>query len=265
VHCPHADALTYNARMSAPRHRPRLPLPLSLTLAVISTIGGAMFAPSRAGAEALHIAVAANFRSAAEAVAGRFSATAGDKVIISAASTGVLAAQLRRGAPFDLLLAADQKRPQALVADGFAAGAARCYARGTLVLLGADRIEALADPHLSLAIANPVTAPYGAAAQAVLARNTFSAAAQRRVVRGANVAQAYQFYRSGAADLALVARSLAGREGIAIPADWHPPITQYAVVSARSDRAAQAQAFLDFLDTAAGRELLSERGYEPCP
>jgi ABC-type molybdate transport system substrate-binding protein len=159
VHCPHADALTYNARMSAPRHRPRLPLPLSLTLAVISTIGGAMFAPSRAGAEALHIAVAANFRSAAEAVAGRFSATAGDKVIISAASTGVLAAQLRRGAPFDLLLAADQKRPQALVADGFAAGA-----------------------------------------------------------------------------------------------DWHPPITQYAVVSARSDRAAQAQAFLDFLDTAAGRE-----------
>jgi ABC-type molybdate transport system substrate-binding protein len=37
------------------------------------------------------------------------------------------------------------------------------------------------------------------------------------------------------------------------------------VVSARSDRAAQAQAFLDFLDTAAGRELLSERGYEPCP
>jgi hypothetical protein len=216
VHCPHADALTYNARMSAPRHRPRLPLPLSLTLAVISTIGGAMFAPSRAGAEALHIAVAANFRSAAEAVAGRFSATAGDKVIISAASTGVLAAQLRRGAPFDLLLAADQKRPQALVADGFAAGAARCYARGTLVLLGADRIEALADPRSAspspTRSRRPTAPPPGRAHARCLCR---PGAASR--VRGSNVQQALPVLRQRRGGPGPRRSLPAPREGLAVP------------------------------------------------
>jgi molybdate transport system substrate-binding protein len=222
-------------------------------------------APRVSAATVLRIAVAANFRAAAEALAADFAGDRDLRIAVSSASTGVLAAQLRAGAPFDLLLAADRARPEALARDGFAAGPPQCYARGSLVLLGADALEpALADSRLSIAIANPETAPYGAAAAAVLSRPGFSGAATRRVVRGGNVLQALQYFESGAADIALVARSLRPGEGIAVPEAWHPPIAQYAIVSAAGAQPALAQAFLHYLRSPAVAETLLARGYQPC-
>ena len=213
----------------------------------------------------LSVAVAANFRGAAQQLAAQFAASTGIVVHISSASTGVLAAQMRRGAPFDVLLGADKIRPQALVDDGSSSGPARCYALGSLVLLGADSLDnALADADKSVAIANPRSAPYGAAAMAVLARDGFASASQRRIIRGSNVQQALQFYSSGGADLALVARSLSPTSGLAIPPQWHPRIEQYAVISGRSGNSKSALAFLDYLTGPDATPILTSFGYQPC-
>jgi molybdate transport system substrate-binding protein len=221
--------------------------------------------PARAD-EPLRLAVAANFRGAAEALAARFTEIHGTEVVISSAATGVLAAQWRRGAPFDLLLAADRERPAALAAEGLSQGPSDCYAVGSLVLLGGGSLEpALADATLSIAIANPRSAPYGAAAIAVLERPGFAGPGARRVVMGGNVQQAYQFFASGAADLALVARSLSPREGLPIPVAWHAPIEQHAIINAGSPRGDLARALLALLQEPAGLRLLAQFGYQPCP
>lgn len=213
----------------------------------------------------LTLAVAANFRAAAEQLGDNFTADTGVDVQVSSASTGVLAAQIRRGAPFDLLLAADRARPQALVDDGSSPGPAHCYALGSLVLLGAESVEdALADASNSIAIANPRSAPYGVAATAVLAREEFTQEATRRIVRGANVQQAMQFYASGGTKLALVARSLSPTAGLAIPSSWHPRIEQYAVLNGRSKNKDIAHGFLDYLLSIEAAPVLAEFGYQPC-
>ncbi len=157
-------------------------------------------------AETLRVAVAANFRGTLEQISQHFQAETGHQVRISSASTGVLATQILHGAPFDLFLAADAQAPAALLRAGVGQDS-ECYASGELVLVGGAP-EQLADPTSSLAIANPDTAPYGRAALEVLARSEFTPGAGRKLVRGSNVLQAYQFWRSGAVKLALVARSL---------------------------------------------------------
>jgi molybdate transport system substrate-binding protein len=248
--------LAYNARMS------NASLPCLVLLLCLAVAGGA-----RADAP-LRAAVAANFRAAAEALAEEWQRNGGPPVVISSAATGVLAAQWRHGAPFDLLLAADSERPAALAADGFSTGAPRCYAVGSLVLLGAGKdglAAALANPELSIAIGNPRSAPYGAAAMAVLGRPEFADQGPRRILHGASVLQAFQFFASGAADLALVARSLSPREGIAVPDSWHPPIEQHAIIHRDSAQTAQAMAFLDFITGSGARDTLSALGYRPCP
>jgi molybdate transport system substrate-binding protein len=215
--------------------------------------------------EPLRLAVAANFRSTAEALAEQFSAFHDIDIVISSAATGVLAAQWRRGAPFDLLLAADRARPAALANAGLSQGDSSCYAIGSLVLLGAGNLQgALADTSLSVAIANPRSAPYGEAAIAVLERAGFAGPDARRVVMGSNVQQAYQFYASGAADLALVARSLSPGKGLPVPTDWHPAIEQHAIVNAAGTRGEEARALLAFMRTPTGVQILEQFGYQPC-
>lgn len=216
----------------------------------------------------LRIAVAASFRAAVEAIAADYvaSVAGGEQFRFSSAASGVLAAQLRQGAPFDLFLAADQARPQLLLEAGIGEAPPRCYARGGLVLLGAkDLHAALADRNLAVAIANPRSAPYGAAAIEVLDREGFAGPATRRVVRGANVQQAVQYFDSGAADLALVGASVAPGRGIAVPASWHAPILQFALVIAGGERAGRARAFLDYLLAAQRRPRLREFGFDACP
>lgn len=221
--------------------------------------------PARAD-DPLRLAVAANFRPAAEALAVRFTERHGTDIVISSAATGVLAAQWRSGAPFDLLLAADRERPAALAAEGLTQGPSHCYAVGSLVLLGAAALEpALADAALSIAIANPRSAPYGAAAIAVLKRPGFVGPGARRVVMGSNVQQAYQFFASGATDLALVARSLSPGEGLPVPTAWHAPIEQHAIINASSPRGDAARALLALLRAPAGLRILAQFGYQSCP
>ena len=208
----------------------------------------------------LRIAVAANFRPVLEQVNAGFREETGREVLLSSASTGVLFSQITHGAPFDIFFAADEESPARLFAAG-RGGEPFCYAVGTLVLAGGE-LSSLQDPRQSLAIANPATAPYGRAALEVLAREAFSAGRERRLVRGSNVAQAYQFWHSGAVDLALVAAALAPPGAAPVPTGWHRPLVQHAIVLAPG---AGVDAYLKWLVSDRVRALLIDAGYRPCP
>ncbi len=219
--------------------------------------------PAARAAESLRVAVAANFRPTLELLSARFEERTGHRVLISSASTGVLYSQILHGAPFDLFFAADRERPRRLAEQGL--GTSECYARGRLVLVGDEGdLAALADPARSVAIANPDTAPYGAAAMEVLARPEFATGRKRRLVRGNNVAQAYQFWQSGATALALVARAMAPA-GTLIPADWHRPLDQHVLVLERGARSAAAQAYMDWIRSDTVRSVITDAGYDSCP
>ena len=219
--------------------------------------------PGVSGAEPVRVAVAANFRSTLAPISARFERETGYRVLLSSASTGVLYSQILHGAPFDLFFAADRETPARLVAQG--RGESFCYARGRLALVGGSgALAQLADPALSVAIANPETAPYGAAAMQVLSRAEFSAAGDRRVIRGNNVAQAYQFWHSGGADLALVAASLAPGS-TPVPTDWHQPVEQHAVVLGEVAGRPEVRAYIDWIRSDRVRSQILDAGYLRCP
>jgi len=217
------------------------------------------------GGQPIRIAVAANFKGTLQRISATFEEATGLEVVLSSASSGVLYSQVVNGAPFHLFLAADRDGPRRLADAGAVPGDRDifCYAVGRLTLVGSeDGLAALADPRRSLAIGNPVTAPYGRAAVQVLARSEFISGRSRKLVRGNNVAQAYQFWYGGAVDLALVPLSLAPLGSTPVPATWHDPLEQYLAVLVRNDA---VDAYLKWIRSDTVRSLISEAGYEPCP
>lgn len=224
-----------------------------LTLLLVMPLAGL-------AAEPLRVAVAANFRGTLEDISARFQAETGYRVRISSASTGVLATQILHGAPFDLFLAADEQAPLRLIQSGIGRHS-ECYASGELILVGGEP-QQLADSARSLAIANPETAPYGRGALEILSRPKFEAGTGRKLVRGSNVLQAYQFWRSGAVDMALVARSLAPETPGRIPDDWYTPLQQHLLLIRESPA---ASAYLKWLRSDTVRSLILEAGYRSCP
>jgi molybdate transport system substrate-binding protein len=218
-------------------------------------------------AEPLRIAVAANFRGTLQQITDRFEQQTGYRVTLSSGSTGVLYAQILHGAPFDLFFAADASSVQKLVAQEAreTLGEPFCYARGSLVLAGGNGdLAQLADPNLSMAIANPVTAPYGEAAMAVLARPEFAPGSSRKLVRGANVVQALQFWRGGGTDLALLPMALAP-DATPVPQSWHQALDQLAITLTPPTAKPALASYLNWVRSDTVRTLIFDAGYKPCP
>ena len=222
------------------------------------------------GADVL-VAVAANFVRPAERIVDDFAEVHAADVALVAGSTGKLYAQIRNGAPFDVFLAADQRRPALLEDEGLAlAGSRFTYAVGRLALWsGREGVELHADTlrrgdYRKLAIANPELAPYGQAAREVLSRLVSLARAQERLVTAESVGQAFALAATGNADLGLVAAAQAQRAGHGslwlVPESLHEPIRQDAVMLARSRDNATAAAFVAFLRTDA-RAVIASLGY----
>ncbi|MEO0575667.1 MAG: molybdate ABC transporter substrate-binding protein [Pseudomonadota bacterium] len=228
-----------------------------------------------ANADVLTVAVAANFRAAAESIAQHFSAQSEHPVRIVSGSTGKLYAQIVNGAPFDVFLSADQCTAHALgIADAAIAKTQTTYAIGTLAYWSvAQPTQTEPDwPAMRrLALANPRTAPYGAAAHDVIdalvgdARNT-------RYVQAENVAQVYQFITSGNVDGGFVALSqLKQSEHLGasvywlIPQTLHRPIVQDAIITKRGAQNPAAAAFLSFLRSDATQRVLQDYGYVTAP
>ncbi|MCB1865539.1 MAG: molybdate ABC transporter substrate-binding protein [Chromatiales bacterium] len=234
---------------------------------------GFVSAPGGAQAAQLFVAVATNFSEPAKELGAQFERETGHTVRLSFGSTGQLYAQIRQGAPFEVYLAADQARPRQAIADGLAvAGSQFTYATGRLVLFSreADRVAGASSLRAGgfhrLAIANPQTAPYGAAAVATLhALGVYDAVAPR-IVQGANIAQAFQFVATGNAELGFVALSQViqrtdGSRWI-VPDSLHPPIAQDAVLLSRGATNPAAGRFLDFLRSAAADGIKARYGYD---
>ncbi len=227
-------------------------------------------------AEEVQVAVAANFSSTMKVLSQVFEQQSGHQARIITGATGKFYAQIKNGAPFQVLLAADAQTPLLLEQEGFAVPGSRfTYAVGRLALWSkqTDLVDAQGDVLRSarfkrLAIADPRLAPYGAAAVQVLERMGLFAQAKDRLVQGDSVAQAYQFVASGNAELGLVARSqlivdgnlVAGSTWL-VPESLHSPLRQDAVLLKPGQANPAALAFLQFLQSPRARALMRDHGY----
>ncbi len=231
--------------------------------------------PVRAGEAS--VAVAANFLRPLRALAATFREETGHALRISAGSTGALYAQIRNGAPYEVFLAADAARPMRLEAEGLAVPGSRfTYAVGRLALwspdarlIGGDGAAVLRQGDFRhLAIAEPKTAPYGRAAKEALGTLGLWDALESRLVRGLNVAHAFQLVATGNAELGFVALSqVSGPEdGVRgsrwqVPAGLYRPIRQDAVLLARGAGNPAAKALMAFLKGPTARETIAAFGY----
>ena len=227
--------------------------------------------------ETITVAVAANLRSAFVELALAFEQQTGIEAQASFSATGKLATQIRQGAPFHLLLAADSDTPRRLHADGYALLPARPYATGVLVLWTTRTLNLHDWPALvqservqHIAIANPATAPYGMEAMRVLQHYKLLPLVQHKLVYGESIGQTDQFIASGAADLGFTAKSsvLASTQAephqwLELPANNYRPIIQSAILlrHAGEHQRAAAERFFVFLFSPSAQTLLQQHGY----
>ena len=218
------------------------------------------------------IAVAANFREAAVEIGAEFETLCGNSVIFTFGSTGQLYTQIANGAPFDAFLAADSARVTRSIKEGLAVpGTQFTYAVGRIALFSAEEGLVQGPDTLRkarfdrLAIAQPSTAPYGAAAVEAMQRLRVYADVSDRIVTGLNVAQSYQFVQSGNVALGFVALAQIARHSRGsrwvVPSRFHLPIRQDAVLLERASANETAKAFLAFLSGPGTGAILDRYGY----
>jgi molybdate transport system substrate-binding protein len=227
-------------------------------------------------AETVSIAVASNVAAPMQRIAAVFEAETSHKVRLSFGSTGKLYAQIMNGGPFQVLLAADESTPIRLATHGKAVAATRfTYAVGALVLWSPDAalVDAQGDVLKNrrferLAIANPTVAPYGVAAVQTLEKLGLTGPLQPHLVRGENIAQAFQFVATGNAQLGFLALSQVMVDGALtqgsawrVPPSYHDPIRQDAIVLAAGRNSLAAAEMMEFLRGKKARAILKAAGY----
>jgi molybdate transport system substrate-binding protein len=220
------------------------------------------------------VAVAANFTEPAKEIAAAFTAKTGSHATLSFGSSGQFYTQITHGAPFEVFLSADGDRPKKAEQDGVGVPGTRfTYAVGRLVLWSSkpglvdDGGHVLASGNFNkLSIAEPSAAPYGVAAVETLNRMGLYRQVAPKIVKGSSITQAYDFVRTGAADLGFVALSQvindpSGSRWL-VPVTDHSPINQQAILLWTGDKNPAAHAFLDFLKGREARAIIKKYGYE---
>ncbi len=245
-------------------------------LAVLAAVTGLAALPARA--DEVLVAVAANFAGPLQKIAEGFSAATGHVLKASAGATGKFYTQIvAGGAPFEVLIAADDETPKKLIAEGHAvAGSNFTYAIGQLVLWSATpglvdeqgAVLAAGTKFTRLAIANPKIAPYGAAGLEVVKAKGLTEAITPKLVTAESIAQAYQFAVTGNAELAFVALSqvqVPGKPAAGsmwkVPQSLYGEIRQDAVLLKPGERSAGAKALLAYLKTAPAQAVIQAHGY----
>lgn len=248
---------------------------------VIQLVSGVLLAlaPIVKAAE-VQVAVAANFAGPFEKIAAAFTADTGHKALAATGSTGKFYTQIKNGAPFEVLLSADDETPLKLEKEGDAiAGSQFTYAIGKLVLWSAtegfvdEKGEVLkkgAFAHLS--IANPKLAPYGAAAVEVMTKLGVLDSLQAKWVIGENIAQTFQFASTGNAEVGFVALAQVWKDGKiskgsawVVPANLYTPIRQNAVLLKQGKENQAALALLAYLKSSKARSIIKAYGYDLAP
>ncbi len=232
-----------------------------------------------AQAETLTVAVAANFTKAVEEIGAAWEEASGHEVRFSFGPSGKLLAQIRNGAPFDAYFSADTARPQRLVESGEARDFF-VYARGKLALFSLELpVDERAEEILAqgafryLAAANPKAAPYGLAAQQVLAKRALYQRyrAAGKIATGESITQTFQFVATGNAQLGFVALSqlrdpqspIQDRGHVWMPpAKDYDPIEQGAAALTRSKHPEVVDDFMAFLRSREGATIIEKYGYD---
>lgn len=245
---------------------------------VVTSLPALFLALTARGAFAaeVQVAVAANFTAPMQKIATDFEKASGHQAKLAFGATGKFYAQIRNGAPFEVLLAADDETPARLEKEGLAvAGTRFTYSIGQLALWSArpgyvdDKgavLKKRAFRHLALA--NPRLAPYGAAATETLTRLGLLAALRSRFVQGENIAQTFQFVSTGNAELGFVALSqiqeggrLKSGSAWIVPSGLHAPLRQDAAVLVKGKDNPAAAALMKYLKSGPARAVIQSYGY----
>ena len=235
-----------------------------------------LLAAGMAEAGEVQVAVAANFAGPMEKIAAAFEKETGHKAVVATGATGKFYAQIKNGAPFEVLLAADDETPKKLVEEGQGvSGSTFTYARGRLVLWSAkagvvdDKGAVLKRSDIAhVAICNPKLAPYGLAAVETMKSLGLYDALAPKFVMAENIAQAHQFTASGNAEIGFVALSQIAPPGKQIegsywmvPSNLYSPIQQDAVLLKKGESNPAAEALLKFLKGDSARAVITSYGY----
>jgi molybdate transport system substrate-binding protein len=228
-----------------------------------------------AGADApsLTVFAAADLGFAFKEIVPRFEKSVGAKVSLVLGSSGNLATQIEHGAPADVFFSADRAFVERLAARGAVIAESRAvYAQGRIVLATARSfgprltdLPQLGDARIRhVAIANPLHAPYGRAAEEALRKVGLWETVKPKLVYGENIRQTLQFVQSGAAEAGIVARSIANVpevEWTLIDSSLHAPLQQVAVVVKRTPRPELGVAFVQFVNGPEGRAIMKRYGF----
>ena len=225
----------------------------------------------------VQVAVAANFTVPMQKIAADFEKDTGHKAVVSVGATGKFYAQIQSGAPFEVFLSADETTPAKLEQEGMTVPGSRfTYAIGKLVLWSAkpvfvdDKGKVLKEGKFAhLALANPKTAPYGAAALEVLKNLGLLETLSPKFVQGENIAQTQQFVATGNAELGFVALSQVQKDGELtsgsawfVPGKLYKPIRQDAVILAKGKGNPAATALMDYLKSDKAKVVIKSFGYD---
>jgi molybdate transport system substrate-binding protein len=243
---------------------------LSVLLLAVAAQGSAFAAEAQ-------VAVAANFAEPIKAIGAVLEKTTGHTLKVTLGATGKLYAQIKNGAPFDVLLSADTATPEKLEKEGLGQPGSRfTYATGKLVLWSADtkRVDAKGDVLKAanlgkVSYANPKVAPYGAATMQVIDKMGLTAAITPKLVQGESIGQTFTFVSTGAADVGFVAMSQVLEGGKlksgsmwVVPQNLYDPIRQDAVVMQKSAGNEAAQALMKLLKSPNIKDLIRSYGYD---
>ncbi len=250
---------------------------MALNLFKTSLLFAALLGVSLAQAAELKLAVASNFVQPAKDIAAEFEKVSGHTVSITPGATGKFYAQIVNGAPFDILLAADDETPARLEKEARAVTGTRfTYANGRLVLWSpkADLVDdggqvLKSGKFAYLAMANPKVAPYGLAAVQAMQKMGVLSALEPKVVQGENIAQTYQFVVTGNAQLGFVALSqvfqngkLKSGSGWIVPENLYDAIRQDAILLNAGKGSPVAVALLEYLKSAKAKKIIASYGYQ---
>jgi molybdate transport system substrate-binding protein len=230
-------------------------------------------------AQEITVAAAADLSTALHEIAAANTKQTGQPIKLSFGSSGNLTNQIQNGAPFDVFFSADESYPAQLVEKDLAQkDSLYRYAVGRLVLWVPNElpldvqklgVQALLDPSVKkIAIANPLHAPYGRAAEAALKHLGVYDQIASKLVLGENISQAAQFVESGNAQAGLIALSHALSPALkgkghywTVPLDAYPTLNQAAVVLSKSTNPEAARTFLEFVRGPDGTSLLKNYGF----
>ena len=248
---------------------------MSIAKAAFSLILGLTSLLASAGE--LNVAVAANFTGPMERIAPEFEKATGHKLSVSYGTVGKFYAQIKNGAPFEVLISADDETPLRLEKDGLGLSESRfTYAIGKLVLwstkpgLVDDQGDVLKRGDFQhIAVANPKLAVYGAAGVEAMKKLGVYDRLESRFVLGENITQAYQFTATGNAELGFVALSQIYKDGQyvagsywVVPPNLYPQIRQDVILLAKGRGNPAADALLAYLKSEPARKVIKSYGYE---